>query len=145
MGAEAVLDDVGTGRTPFGINLAVGSVAMVAASFAAAVVSSDVSARLAVMALAVCVCAALVDDTRASLATAGLGYLLFTGFLVNRFGELTWDSATTLWTLLVFVLATGLGLGQRWIRAARAEAAVSAELDALLTKPISNEKESHGV
>lgn len=145
MGAEAVLDDVGTGRTPFGINLAVGSVAMVAASFAAAVVSSDVSARLAVMALAVGVCAALFDGTRASLATAGVGYLLFTGFLVNRYGELTWHGTTALWPGAVFILAAGLGLGQRWICAARAEAAVSAELDALLINPITNEKEAHGV
>jgi hypothetical protein len=44
---------------------------------------------------------AVVADTRASLVTAGLGYLLFDGFLVNRFGDRTWDGTTIMWHLTV--------------------------------------------
>ncbi len=144
MVAEAVPGDVASTRTPFGINLAVGAIAMAVAAGVDAALFSGIAVQLVVMALAVGVYAALVDDTRAAVVTAGLGLLLFTGFLANRYGELTWDGTTTLWHLVAFILAAGLGLGLRWIRTAQAEAAVAAELGALLTNPISNEKESHG-
>jgi len=78
------------------------------------------------------------------LAVAGLGYLLFIGFLVNRYGELTWDGTTSAWYLTVFALAIGLGLSRRWIRALRAEAARTAELEVLINNTESRKKESHG-
>lgn len=134
------------GRTPFGVNLAVGAAAMVAATAAAALLfpAAGESARLVVVCLAVGGYAALVADTRASLATAALGFLLFDGFLVNRDGELSWDGRTTSWHLVAFVLATGLGLGQRWIRHARADLAVDEELNEIVENIDTRMKESHG-
>jgi hypothetical protein len=74
----------------------------------------------------------VLADTRISLAVAGLGYLLFTGFLVNTRGELAWDGMSSLWHLLTLSVATALGLGQRWIRAVQADLAIDAELQDLL-------------
>jgi hypothetical protein len=88
--------------------------------------------------------AALADDVRAGLAAGGLGYLLFDGFLVNRYGELTWTGRTSVWHLAAFALALTLGLGWRRLRTVRARAAVDAELNALLDAVESNEKEPHG-
>jgi len=136
--------DADAGRTPFGIRLAVGAVAMVGACTTAAALVSDVPGRLVVVTVAAGVYAALVDDSRASLAVAGLGYLLFTGFLVNRYGELTWDGTTSTWYLTVFALAIGLGLSRRWIHAVGAEAALAAELEELINNTESRKKESHG-
>ena len=120
------------GRTPFGINLAVGAVAMVTAAFAAVAVSHDVPVRLAIVAAILALFAAVLTDVRASLATALLGYLLFNGFLVHRFGELSWAGTAWQLHLTVFAAAVGLGLASRRIRNARAGAAVTAEIDAML-------------
>jgi len=79
--------------------------------------------------LAVVAAAAVLTDVRASLTTAGLGYLLFNGFLVNRFGGLSWDGTAWPMHLAGFAAAVGFGLGLRRIRAARAEAAVAAEVE----------------
>lgn len=139
-------DDTDAGRTPFGINLAMGAVALVGGTAAAAALFpvADLSARLVVVAAAVAAYAALVGDTRASLAVAGLGYLLFTGFLANRYGELTWHGTTSLGHLGVFALAAGLGLGHGWIRSVRAQVARADEFDELLDNTESIEKETHG-
>jgi hypothetical protein len=69
-----------------------------------------------------------------------VGYLPFDGFLVNGYGDLTWDGTTSAWHLTVFVLAVGLGLGQRSIRHAGADLSVDGELNEILEY----EKESHG-
>ncbi|MDQ7904382.1 hypothetical protein RB614_43675 [Phytohabitans sp. ZYX-F-186] len=110
------------GRTPFGIDMAAGAAAMAAATTVAAVLfpRGDTSGRLLVVAVAAGVYAALAAGTRAALATAGLGYLLFNGFLVHRFGDLSWDGPECGWHLAVIAFATALGLGQRWLRHAQA-------------------------
>lgn len=104
------------GRTPFGIAVAGGAVAMAAATMLAALLfPAGAPGGLVLVALAVGWYGAAVADTRASLVTAALGFLLFDGFFANRYGELTWEGTTSLWHLTVFVLAVGIGLGQRWI------------------------------
>jgi hypothetical protein len=114
------------GRTPFGINLAAGAVAMIAAAFVA-ILFPEVNARLAVVAVVVGGYAAAVADSRASLATAGIGFLIFDGFLLNRLGELTWNGKTSVWHLIIFALAVGFGLARRRVRAIRADLALASE------------------
>ncbi|MDY7086642.1 MAG: hypothetical protein SYR96_16210 [Actinomycetota bacterium] len=41
--------------------------------------------------------------------SAGLGHLLFNGFLVNRFGELTWHGETEVWPVVVPAGTAGAG------------------------------------
>jgi hypothetical protein len=133
-------------KVPFGINLAMGAAAMMGAALIAAVLFSggEVSARLAVVAIAVGGYAVTVADIGATLATATLGYLLFTGFLMNRYGELSWGGASSGWHVLVLTLAATLSLGSRWIRTTRAERARVKELDEILGNTGAREKEPHG-
>ncbi|HEX2357858.1 MAG TPA: hypothetical protein VHI50_15555 [Micromonosporaceae bacterium] len=142
MAAEPV--DASPGRTPFGISLAAGAAVMVASVAAAPVLFPELPGRLLVVVLAVAGFAALADDARAGLAAGGLGYLLFDGFLVNSYGELTWTGTTSVWHLVAFAVALTLGLGWRRLRTVQARAAVDAELNALLDAIESNEKESRG-
>lgn len=130
-----------SGQAPFGIQVGAGAALMVSAAAAGALLFADRDAagRLIVVAVAAGGYAALVADTRAALITAGLGYLLFDGFLVNRFGDLTWDGTTSLWHLTVLTLVVGLGLGRRWIR----HAGTDMDVDEELNKIIENKKESH--
>jgi hypothetical protein len=110
----------GTVRTPFGVNLAIGAVYMVGASAAAAALLPDVPGRLVLVALAAGGFTAVVHDPRACLATGALGYLLFDGFLENRYGVLAWDGTTDMRYLMIFALALGLGAGRRWLIRVRA-------------------------
>jgi hypothetical protein len=114
------------GRTPFGIDLATGAVVMVGAAFVA-VLFRGTDARMVVIAVAATGYAAAVGDTRASVAVAGIGYLLFNGFLVNSRGVLTWDGMSSLWQLFAFSLALGLGLAGRRIRLIRADLVLARE------------------
>jgi hypothetical protein len=98
-----------------GIDLAVGAAAMSGAAMVAAAFPG-VPIRLGVMAVATAVYAALVENARAGLATAGLGYLVFNGFLVNRFGELTWNGMNSIRHAAVLAAAAGVGLGFRCLR-----------------------------
>lgn len=133
------------GHTLFGINVAIGAALMVGSTMVAAVLFSmgEVSARLVVVAIAVGAYAAAVADVRASLATAALGYLLFTGFLVNQYGDLAWDGASSGWHLLVLALPAGLSLASRWIRAAKAEITRAEDLNEIFGNTDSREKEPH--
>ena len=89
---------------------------MVGATIVSALAFTAPIAGLVVMALAVAGYAMFVDDVRAALATGAVGYLLFDGFLVNRYGDLTWPGTTS---LVAFVLAVVLGVGLRWLRHTR--------------------------
>jgi hypothetical protein len=132
-------------RTPIGISLALGAAALVGGAVVAAIAfpadsegalgSVAGGARLAVLASVVALVAISVDDTRAVIAVAGLGCLVFTGFLVNRFGELSWHGTASLWHLSAFAVAAGLGV---LLRRTRRRALFAVQVDQLL------EKESHG-
>jgi hypothetical protein len=135
----------GVERTPFGVAVGIGAAAMIAAAEVAAVLfpPSDGWARLAVVSIAAGGYAVIAADARASVVTAGLGYLLFTGFLMNRYGELTWGGTTSLRQLIVFAAAIGIGAGLRWIRTVMADLAREQELNELVATH-TNDKESHG-
>lgn len=110
-------------RTPTGINIGVGSLLVVAAACVAAALfpPRELSARLVVMALAAAVFAARVADLRAVCWVSGMSVLLFTGFLANRYGELTTRGGDLWWYGLTVVVATAFGIGYRrtltWIAA----------------------------
>lgn len=130
------------GRNP--IELAAAAAATVTATTVAAALfpAAETGARLVVVAIAIGGCAALTH-VRTALATACLGYLLFTGFLVNTRGELTWEGTTSLWQLLTITTATGIGRACRWLRTARIEAAVDAELRQILDTASSGRDDGH--
>lgn len=109
-------------RTDGGIQLGVGAAAMVVVAFGAAALTDHGSVqRVLVMALAVGLGAALMSDWRYSAALGVTGYLLFVGFLVNSYGELSWQGSSALWNVGVFSFGYLLGLGQHWLRRETAE------------------------
>ena len=67
------------------------------------------------LAVAIGLFAAVVDDMIATLATAALGYALYTSFLTGRFPDTAWDITTWIAPLLAFGLAVTIGRGQRRI------------------------------
>jgi len=68
-----------------------------------------------------------------SFALAALAFLMINGFLTGRYGRPPWDSADGVVYLPLLVLAILLGLGQRWMRAAQADAASDAALRDLIS------------
>jgi hypothetical protein len=118
-------------KTPFGIILGTGAALVVGVAVVATLVPAA-SVRFLLFAIALGGYAALVDDTAATLATAGLDYLVFNGFFENRLGELSWDGKTSLWHVLALGVAVAVGLGVRYGRTVRERIARAAEFAALL-------------
>lgn len=122
-------------RTPVGINLAAGTGMVIAAALLAAPIPfAHTGWRFAVVALAVGLFAALTLDQLALAAVALLGWLVVNGFLVDRFGELSWHGSADLYRMLLLVVAGAFGLAAgeayrqlaalrtRWMAAALEEA-----------------------
>lgn len=122
----------GTRHGPF--ELAVGAGAVVAATVAlgAFLPPEQASARLIAMTVAVGLCAAMVSRARIAVAVAGLGYLLFTGFLANTSGQLTGERLIGEGQFFAIALAALIGLGYRRLRAEQADALFDAEFRELL-------------
>lgn len=100
-------------------------IALVAAAIiAAAIPSTDAVWRFAVMAVVVGVFAAISLDQIALAGVAVLAWLIYNGFLEDRFGELAWHGSGDLWRvlLLVTVSAWGLALGEGMRFAAKVRA-----------------------
>jgi hypothetical protein len=106
------------GGTPFGIDLAVGAVMAIISVAAAGALTTGALGRAAVVAVGVAGFLAVADDARAGLLAMVFGALLYDGFLVNRFGELSWTGTTSMWHLLAFALVALVALGWRWARRA---------------------------
>jgi hypothetical protein len=97
-------------RTPTGINLAAGTVALIGAALvAAALPASQPGWRFALIALTVGVFAAVTMDHRALAGVALLGWLVVNGFLVDRLGELSWNGPSDIWRMIILVVAAALG------------------------------------
>jgi hypothetical protein len=104
------LTDTG-GRTPVGINIGIGAVLVVAAAIVAALIPvAHTGWRFAVVAVVVGLFAVLTVDHLALAPVALLGWLVVNGFLVDRFGELTWHGSPDLYRLMLLVMAGALGL-----------------------------------
>jgi hypothetical protein len=96
---------------PVGIDIAGGAAVIVFAAIgAAAVPAADPWWRLAVMAVAVGGFAALSGDRLASFAVVLLAWLVVNGFLVDRYGQLSWHGSADLARLLVLAGSAFLGL-----------------------------------
>jgi hypothetical protein len=85
----------------------------------------EIVGRIAVLAIVLAVFAARAANPLAALATAVMSWLVATGFLVNREGELRFTGWPDLLRLAVLVAA--VAAGTRWgrIRIARRKAAVT--------------------
>jgi hypothetical protein len=84
---------------------------IVAAGIVAALVPAAYPGpRFAVVAVAVGLFAVLTVDHLALAPVALLGALVVNGFLVNRFGELTWHGSSDLYRLMLLAMAGALGL-----------------------------------
>lgn len=79
-------------RCPTGILIGLGSVVVVVAAVAAAVLARGPLPRLAVVVVAIGGFAVLADDARATLTAAVVAWPVGNGFLVNRLGELSWHA-----------------------------------------------------
>jgi hypothetical protein len=102
---------------PFEFAVAAGSLTMIVAALidSAAFPPHDAGDRLMVMATAIAVFC-VVAGWQSGLPVAAVGYLLFDGFLANRYGELTWDHQTGPRAIGVIALAVALGLTIGWLR-----------------------------
>ncbi|HET6728577.1 MAG TPA: hypothetical protein VFG96_04110 [Jiangellaceae bacterium] len=122
---------------PRAVGTVLGGLAGLAAVTAAAVVAaalpdSRAPLRVVLVAAVVVACTALVPDIRVSLAVTVVAGLVVNGLLENHDGVVSWNGPQSVWPLVVLSLAAGLGLGQRWIRDARAEVAFDLALQELL-------------
>jgi hypothetical protein len=101
-------------KTPAGILIAIGAVTVVAAAaLTGQVPIADSGLRLAVMAAAIAVYAALCVDVVAVAAVVPLAWLVQDGFLLDRYGVLVWRgwSDVARLGLLVAAALVGLALG----------------------------------
>jgi hypothetical protein len=93
------------------MNVAVGMVAAVAAMMLAAVLPASAGAwRLVPVAVALFLIGALTVDPAAVVFVATVAYLLVIGFLVNRYGVLTWHGMPDIYRLFVIAVSAGAGL-----------------------------------
>jgi hypothetical protein len=124
MRGDAALQRARRRRIPFEFGLAAGSLAMIVAALidSAAFTPDHTGDRLAVIAAAIAVFS-VVAGWQPALPVAALGYLLFDGFLANRYGELTWDHQTGPRAVGVIVLAVALGVTVGWLRSSPYRAA----------------------
>jgi hypothetical protein len=129
MRSDAVRQRAGRARMPFEFGLAAGSLTMIVAALidSAAFAPDDRGDRLAVMAAAVAVFCA-VAGWRSGLPVAAVGYLLFDGFLANRYGELTWAHQAGPHAIGVIASAAALGLVVGWLRSSPYRAAPTIRL-----------------
>jgi hypothetical protein len=111
MRGDAALQRARRRRIPFEFGLAAGSVIMIVAALidSAAFTPDHAGDRLAAMAAAIAIFS-VVGGWQSALPVAAVGYLLYDGFLANRYGELTWDHQTGPRAIVVIALAVALGL-----------------------------------
>jgi hypothetical protein len=96
---------------PVGVDIAGGAAAVVLAALGAAAVPAAYGWwRVAVIGVVVAVFAAVTADARAAGAVVVLAWLVVNGFLVDRYGQLSWHGAVDLGRLLVIAACAGLGL-----------------------------------
>lgn len=115
----------GVPPTPSGISVGGGAALVVAATCLAAALfpASAPLARFLVILVAVGGFAVAVPDLRVSLVVGLLGFLCFSGFLLDRYGELHWHGVRSGGYLLLLGATTVLGavLGRHRVRVRRVD------------------------
>jgi hypothetical protein len=108
----------GRGRLPVEFGLAGGALTMIVAALLDSAIfpPEDKTARLMIMAGAIAAACVVLADWRSGLPVAVVGYLLFNGFLVNRYGELSWHGSAGLRGTTVIMSAAYAGLLAGWWR-----------------------------
>jgi hypothetical protein len=105
-------------RFPSGLQVGFGALAVLSATMIGAMFPPSVWWRAVPVAIAVFAFAMLSARPGAVAFTAVLAYLLVIGFLVNRFGQLSWHGAADGGRLLLIGAAAGFGLlagaGRGW-------------------------------
>jgi hypothetical protein len=104
-------------KTPVGINIGLGVVAVIAAMMLAAVLPATTGGwRLVPVAIGLVAVGAYTVDAAAVASVATVAYLLVIGFLVNRYGVLTWHGTPDTYRLLVIAISAsaGLAVGAAW-------------------------------
>ena len=93
------------------VSVGIGAAAVVAAGLLASTLpTTDPSWRFGIVLAAVAIFAAFAGDGPAVAWAAGLGWLVTNGFLVDRFGELSWHGRSDLYRAVMLMVAGGLGL-----------------------------------
>lgn len=133
-------------ETPFGIMVAIGAVAMVAAGIVAAMIPTAYPGwRFGVIAFVVFLFATVALNQLELALVAVIGALIFNGFLEDRLGQLAWHGSDDLWRLLLLVMVGALGLavgeGHRFIRDLRSR---YRKADGIVLPASSLEEEKHG-
>ena len=125
--------------TPVGINVAVGAVAIVLATFLAARFAlADAGFQDAVVMATIGVFAASTVDLAAVVLLLGPAWMIMNGFLVNRSGDLSWHGAADLYRFLLLAGAgaAGLVVGEivRRVRDLQGRWRLGAVIDAMSTE-----------
>jgi MFS family permease len=133
-------------KTPLGIAVGVGAVAMMVAGVVASLIPAAYPGwRFGVVAFAVFLFAAASLDQVALAIVALIGGLVFNGFLEDSYGQLAWHGGHDLWRLLLLVMVAAWGLavgeGYRFVRDLRVRYRMVD--NAALSAP-SIEEEKHG-
>ncbi|MFI6761502.1 hypothetical protein ACIBF5_20430 [Micromonospora sp. NPDC050417] len=136
----------GVPPAPFGIRIGGGAALVVAATCLAAALfpASAPLARLLVVMVAVAGFALVVPGLRASLVVGLLGFLCFSGFLLDRYGELHWHGVRSAGYLLLLVVAVLLGAAAGRVRRAWAAGGPHGAQPGLLSAPTVREESPSG-
>jgi hypothetical protein len=96
---------------PTGLLIGIGAVAAVVSTMVASTIPPTAAGwRLGAVVVTVGAFAALFPDRWAVAWTGGLAWLLVNGFLVDRFGELSWHGRSDAYRSLAFASAGAAGL-----------------------------------
>jgi hypothetical protein len=123
-----------------GINLAIGTVTVVGASFVASLLpAADIVARLGLLVVLVVVLGVQTVDLAAMAGVCVIAFALLNGFLVNSGGGLSWHGAGDAWRLCALLVGGGFGYSIGWTRRRSVVHGRFAELQALANGTFSPE------
>jgi MFS family permease len=100
----------GPERTPAGLTVAGGVVAIVVTAGLSALLSDTVGARVSALTVAVLLFTAAVGDGRAAVGVAVVTWAVGNGFLINQHGQLIWHPGVDTWFAMGLLGAVAVGM-----------------------------------